>query len=163
MREIITAGGLVAQVDDEDFARLSPHTWYTKRVHATWHAFRYLGKPAKSKRISMHHEVVGCEGGTLVYHQDGNGLNNQRSNLVAREEYQWRQRQKRKAEQPTSRYRGVAWVEQRKMWLAFINKDGKTVHLGLHPHEEDAARHYDRAASVQYGERAALNFPWENN
>jgi hypothetical protein len=158
MREIMMVNGLVAQVDDQDFARLSPHKWYTKRVHKTYHAFRFVG----DKRVTMHHEVLGITDGSYIYHLDHNGLNNQRSNLCRQDKYERRRPQREKRPQATSQYRGVAWVGSRRMWLAYIFIRGKTRHLGLHEHEEDAARHYDREA-IKHFDNAALNFPERSN
>jgi hypothetical protein len=61
-----------------------------------------------------------------------------------------------------SKYRGVNWYKRINKWVAQIGYDGKQYHLGYFEEEEEqAARAYDRAARVQHGEKAQLNFPAE--
>jgi hypothetical protein len=62
----------------------------------------------------------------------------------------------------TSKYLGVSWDKRSDKWLAQIQVDGKTKHLGYFTVEEDAARAYDRAAIKHFGIYANLNFPIED-
>lgn len=63
----------------------------------------------------------------------------------------------------TSIYRGVQRLQHKTQnpWRAFISRDGKCVHLGVFPTEEQAAREYDKAAAKEFGEYANLNFQQE--
>jgi hypothetical protein len=61
-----------------------------------------------------------------------------------------------------SNYRGVTWCKRENKWVAQIMHEGnKKQHLGYFEDEEEAARAYDRAARVQHGKKAQLNFPAE--
>jgi NUMOD4 motif/AP2 domain len=57
-----------------------------------------------------------------------------------------------------SRYKGVFWRKSRQKWKAQIAKDGRSKFLGHFKREKDAARAYDRAAAIAFGEFAYLNF-----
>jgi hypothetical protein len=72
-----------------------------------------------------------------------------------------KQQQWIKCREAGSKYRGVSWSKSNKKWQAQIYFDGKKHHLGYFEDEEEAARAYDRAARVQHGEKAQLNFPAE--
>eukprot|EP00879_Flechtneria_rotunda_P002266 GHRR01002457.1.p1 GENE.GHRR01002457.1~~GHRR01002457.1.p1 ORF type:complete len:961 (+),score=474.22 GHRR01002457.1:588-3470(+) len=60
--------------------------------------------------------------------------------------------------QLSSRYRGVCWNKKNKRWQAAINSGGKYIYLGSFTNEDDAARHFDRAAIKIRGKKAKLNF-----
>ncbi len=62
-------------------------------------------------------------------------------------------------ESNTSGYRGVTFHKQHGKWLAKINHEQRSRHLGLFDTPEVAARAYDDAARALKGARARLNFP----
>lgn len=59
----------------------------------------------------------------------------------------------------TSSFLGVSYRSERRMWRAVIFVDGKQNYLGSFADEIDAARAYDAAAALHYGNFARLNFP----
>lgn len=59
----------------------------------------------------------------------------------------------------SSAFKGVSLYRRVGRWYASIRVDGRTVSLGLHRSEEDAARAYDAAARTHFGEFAVVNFP----
>lgn len=137
--------GQVAIVDAEDYEWLNLHKWYAYK-----HGRRYYARRQGMGRstIEMHHAIIGKPpDGKVTDHVDGNGINNQKRNLrhiSARENCQNRTHPK------TSRFCGVNWRKDAKVWRAQITVKDKKIHLGLFKNEEDAAMAYIKACSL-YG------------
>lgn len=150
MKEILLTRGHVALVDDEDYEWLNLSLWTTQGEEGHLYAVREF----QGRRMYMHVVLTGVRG---TDHVDGNGLNNQRSNLrvATQQQNTWNSR----ARVGTSLYKGVSWAEHAKRWRAQIVLDGENTHLGYHVSEEDAARAYDKKAQELFGEFARLNFP----
>jgi hypothetical protein len=91
-------------------------------------------------------------------HRNGNGLDNQMLNLrPATDAENSRNRGPRPGS--TSCYKGVNWYKRSGKWQAGVRYGGVTRHLGYFADETEAARAYDSAARVAFGEFAWLNFP----
>ncbi len=74
MKEIQLTRGGVAIIDDEDFERVSELKWHLfKDTHNSYARTGY--------RIRMHRLVMNAKKDDQIDHIDGNGLNNQNSNL----------------------------------------------------------------------------------
>jgi hypothetical protein len=56
----------------------------------------------------------------------------------------------------TSRFKGVTWHVGK--WQASIQTDGRSLYLGRHESEEDAAHAYDEKAREIFGQLAFTNF-----
>ena len=67
-----------------------------------------------------------------------------------------------KAEQTTSKYKGVHLNPKLNKWAVEVKCEGKRINLGLFENEEEAARAYDAKALELFGEFAAINFPEEH-
>lgn len=75
MKEILCTRGLAIYVDDEDYDRLSKHEWTTRICGHTYYAKNnYLG--------AIHRIIMKTPTGLVVHHKDGDGLNNQKDNLL---------------------------------------------------------------------------------
>src|SRR5262249_39633454 len=90
MKRIPLTKGFEALVDDEDHDALSQHKWCASRTGRGWYAVRHdrtERRIRRGRRVKreinryMHHEIMGRRLGMDIDHADGNGLNNQRSNL----------------------------------------------------------------------------------
>src|SRR5688572_24819503 len=89
MKEIKLAGKqeLTTVVDDEDFELLSAFTWWADRKRTTTYAFTQID----GRTVRMHQMIMGID---YADHKDGDGLNNQKSNLRAanRNQQSWNTR-----------------------------------------------------------------------
>ncbi len=105
----------------------------------------------------MHRQILGASKGENVDHIDGNGLNNQRSNLRFCTQSQNCCNQRKRTLTSSSKYKGVAKAKRK--WHVCLGKDGITYNLGCFASQETAAREYDKLAKLVHGEFALLNFP----
>jgi len=164
MKEILLTRGKIAIVDDEDFTSLSRYKWraHKDRKRNIWYAVRSVYFPVQPSRswendtIRMHCQILQWFEG--IDHINHDGLDNRRSNLrIATATQNAQNSRKRKG--TSSKYKGVYWDKQMSSYRARITVEGKHEHLGLFKDEEAAARAYDAAATIYFGERSLLNFP----
>lgn len=156
----IDLGGQVALVDDPDSALFGAAKWrLAKRKSGLRYAARMVwDKDLKKVRCRLlHREIMGATSGQLVDHRDGDGLNNQRYNLRLCDRRQNNQHV-RKRQQSSSIFKGVCKRRDCERWEAYIKVEGKRKHLGLFLSEQSAAKAYDVAAKLVFGEFALLNF-----
>lgn len=162
MRQIIVSKRVFATFDDEDYLLVAAYTWSAKPNKTTTYAITTYCDEEKSRRkyIFMHNLIMGSKG---IDHIDGNGLNNQRSNLRLATAAQNNANARKQTRSTSSKYKGVYWQKKVSKWHVQITKDRKRIYLGLFLHEEDAAKAYDKAAKELFGEFAWLNFPPEED
>jgi hypothetical protein len=167
VRQIPLTQGKVALVDDDDYERLSSHKWHAvavRRKHgpSVFYAARTInGRREDGSRTAhreyMHRVVLGIDG--VADHRDGDGLNNQRSNLRPATTSQNGANRRRGSASPSSRFKGVCWHRRCRRWQAGIRVQGQSRYIGFFTDEEEAARAYDRVAREAWGEFALVNFP----
>jgi len=129
--------------------------WYAVKK-STWYAFTHPHK--RNYPIPMHRLILNTPKGMLTDHKDGDGLNNQKSNLRVCNHSQ--NNSNRKVRVGKCGYMGVK-LENRwrnPYYYAWIRGDGRQIYLGIFKTPEDAARAYDEAAKKYHGEFANLNF-----
>ncbi len=148
---------LFALVDSEDYESLNTFVWH---VRSDGYAVRNKTKAESSIRglIRMHRQVLNVDNTTHVDHVNGNILDNRRSNLREANDFQNSGNQKIRKNN-TSGYKGVVWDKRDEKWLAQISISGKGKYLGRFDTVEQAAKSYDEAARLYFGEFAALNIP----
>ena len=127
--------GKFTKVDDEDFEFLSQWRWTAKKGKHAWYAHR----SQNNKTLYLHRLLAQAPKGMDVDHRDGDGLNNQKSNLrvCTRSENALNRKELNKSN--TSGISGVRWHKATKKWLAQITYGGKKIYLGLFNFKEDAA------------------------
>lgn len=158
MKQIPLTQGQVALVDDEDFAALSKFKWYALRSNQTFYACRKSVDPTGNRIVIRMHQSI-LPGQVEVDHIDGSGVNNQRYNLRGATRLQNNRAFKTKRAGCSSLFRGVSRVKNCDRWQAAIRVQYLRKHLGLFKLETDAARAYDAAAKLYFGDRTHLNFP----
>lgn len=136
-----TGAGNFLVVDDIDYDRMKDIKWFLN-------SGGYASGSYQGKKYLAHRFVMNAPKGITVDHVNRNRLDCRRSN--------------RPGKKGSSKYKGVAWVERDKRWLAHIRIDYKKKNLGYYVVEEDAARAYDQAARLQWGDFAVVNFPTDD-
>ena len=104
----------------------------------------------------MHRYIMKPTNELVVDHRDCDGLNNQRSNLRVCSVAQNAMNQRKKAS--ASKYKGVWLTKGVRKFGASIKIQQKRIYLGCFKTLEDAARAYDIAAKIYFGEFARPNF-----
>jgi HNH endonuclease len=157
MKEIPLNHGKVALVDDADYERVMTRTWYAVQHKKRWYAksgfYRGLGKTTTT--VYMHRFIFNLPPGRKneVDHRNGNGLDNQRSNLRVCTSAQNKMNVGLRKDN-RSGYKGVGWHSKMKQWMARIRIDGKYRVLGYSPDVRVAAQMYIEAAKTHHGEFA---------
>jgi len=162
MKEIPLSQGKFALVDDEDFDFLMQWKWHFFKTGNSLYAGRgkhlgYFNGKKKGTTILMHREINKTPDGFDTDHIDGNGLNNQKSNLRTATRSQNQRNRSRKSPNKSSKFKGVSWQKQAGKWHASIRIGDKTIHLKNHDKEVDAAKAYNVAAIKYFGEFSCLN------
>jgi hypothetical protein len=154
----VTLSGHSFLIDAEDWERLKGLPW---RAHVST-----LGRPivtrqtgsriaGEQRNICLYHDILNVTPGSLcVDHINGDPTDHRKQNLrlctVAENS-----RNSRPRRHGLSPYKGVS--PKRRRFLARIRVDGSDLRLGYFATAEEAARAYDAAARLHYGEFAWLN------
>lgn len=155
-KKIALTQGKFALVDDRDWEWLSQWKWYAMKHGNTWYAARKESGVFR-KTVLMHRAIAGPSNDKETDHQDGNGLNNVRSNLRVCSKAE-NLRNQRLPRNNSSGFKGVSWKQKNQKWVANISSDGKKIHLGYFESPKEAALAYDFAARKMFGDFARTNF-----
>lgn len=144
MKEILLTQSKMALVDDDNYEWLNQWKWCANRAYGEkYYAVMYTREGRKNrKRIYMHRLIIESSCDMDCDHIDGNGLNNQRSNLRL---VTHRQNMQNILGTKTSKYPGVCWHKASNRWSATISINGKAKHLGIFATEIDAFNAYCNA------------------
>lgn len=155
MRQIPVGSDHFALVDDEDYDDLVRFRWHLLKTHSR-SVYAMRDQQTNGQRIHelMHRRIMKVD----VDHQNGNGLDNRRSNLRPATNSQNNANKSKQRGVYTSTFKGVYWYRRTGRWVARIEVRGKQIWLGYHASEEEAAMAYDRAAIHYFGEFAYTNF-----
>ena len=148
----ISIGDHIIYIDSIDIDLFEEYHWY---VHKQKSNDIYL---CKKKSPHYFHSYVAEKMGIeskFIDHIDGNGLNNQRSNLRSCN-HSLNAMNSKKRPNTTSVYKGVSKLSGGK-WKAQIELNQKSLYLGSFITEEEAALAYNQKAKELFGEYARLN------
>jgi len=160
MKTIPLTRGKAALIDDEDYERVNQYKWTAKPrtrrgITYGWVARRnqWFGDPnvqtvMKSskgdrivngyyKNLHLHRFIMNAPEGMVVDHIDGNGLNNQKSNLRICTHSQNAMNSRTRSSNSTG-VRGVSFDSQTGKWRATITHKGKMKNLGRYKELEEA-------------------------
>jgi hypothetical protein len=158
MKQIPLTKGLFTIVDDLDYERVSKFKWCAQKIGTKYYAVRGAWSNRKTNAVFLHRFLTNAPPGILVDHVNGNGLDNRNTNLrlcTVRQNLQNRPAQLNNK----SGFKGVSYSKDRNKWVAAICINGKQTALGRFNNKIDAAKAYDTAAKLHFGEFAFLNFP----
>jgi hypothetical protein len=156
-----TTKGVIAQLDlmDGDLAKKS---WYSLNGYV-------IRKNEFRNYVQMHSVIMErilrrkLNKNEEVDHINGIRSDNKRENLrLVHHSENCSNIRKSSKTRLTCKYKGVHYDITKKKYRARITSKGVTHHLGFFDEAEDAAREYDRAAIIYFGQNAKLNFPWES-
>lgn len=138
MKQIPITRGMVALVDDDDYEKLSALVWQATGQRNNWYASRSVVVNGEARRFFMHRMIVGLEPGNQmeVDHIDGDGLNNQKSNLRVCLPKQNALNKKRS--KGTNPYRWV-YPSRGSKWLARTSDNRQKGYLGVFSTAVEAA------------------------
>lgn len=143
-------------VDDEDYDRVVYYNWSLKKSRNTFYARSWI---SETEKVPLHQFIIGKQKGKVIDHIDGNGLNNQRSNLRFCTNAQNSANCKRKI--GATGYRGVHFagkaIKHKVMYKAGIRVNYKNITIGYFNTPIEAAVAYNNAAIKHFGEFAVLN------
>jgi len=152
MKQIQLTKGYVALVDDEDFEFCSKINWRVLIQQKRRYAYD------ANCNASMHLFIMNTPKGMVIDHIDGNGLNNQKSNLRICTQKQ-NSRNRGKSSNNKSGYKGVSRIKSSKKipkWVAQIFVDRKNIYLGSFLTKEQAYKKYCEAAIFYHKEFASF-------
>lgn len=134
-------------VDDEDYERVSQHTWW-----------KYFNGNA---RVIANADGKGLPNFLMENsYQMKKGNDFTKRNLTAKGNHaRWR----KASPKSSSKYKGVRWAKEVKKWRANINVDGNHKYLGVYSNEDDAAIAYNQAVLDYWDGDGYLNVIGEDN
>lgn len=150
--------GFTGVIDATD-SELATHKWRTWTNGTNHYVVRTVRVDGHNLVESLHRIVMArildrpLLRSEVVDHIDGNGLNNQRSNLRLASNSQ-NIANSRISKNNRSGYKGIYWLASHKKWRAEIRVRGQQIFLGMYDTPEEAHEAYKAAALDHFGEFA---------
>jgi hypothetical protein len=145
--KIILSDGTRTIVDKEHKHLFEKYDWFNNG--------RYVEAKFENKRMYLHRYLMGDKTDSLVDHKDGNGFNNQTSNLREASNIQNR-RNSKPHKRNTLGYKGII-TKPSGNYTAKITVNSKTITIGTFTNLIASVNAYNFFAKLVYGEFAFLN------
>lgn len=157
MKQIEMKNGYVAIVDDEDYSVVAMFTWCR---NSGGYAVTNTYPGGVQRQVLMHRMILNAGANEVVDHINHDKLDNRRSNIRLCLHRQ-NQRNQLPQQSTASKFKGVTYDKldwcKLKPWMAQIKRDGKRKTIGHFATEFEAAKAYDTAAAILFGDFALLN------
>ncbi len=148
-----------AKVSDEDYQILNKWKWHAhKKLHVTYVSRSVYGPDGKSLHVLMHRQILEPRSDEQVDHADGDGLNNQRSNLRICDSSQNQANARKRNGTKFPDYKGIGWDPVIQAYNAQTSKHDRTYSVSGFSTPKAAARAYDEMARKVHKEFARTNF-----
>lgn len=156
MKRIPLSQNQFALVDDDDFERINQYNWYLggnyyKGVRTNLYAIRRPN--VENPYGSIHRMIMLAPAGCAVDHIDGNGLNDQKSNLRLATAFQNSGNRKNNSNRAN---KGIRLVGSGR-YQANLKTGRKSFYLGTFDTIDEAEVAYDQAAVQIWGAFAKTN------
>lgn len=143
-----------ALVDDEDYDYLNQFKWCADWCRSTNSFYakrrRLKREPIGPSIIMMHRYIMSAPAKMYIDHINHDTLDNRKCNLrICTASQNAMNRNKQSTN--TSGYKGVCWSKSAKKWLARIDINKKSIHLGYFKEKEEAYKVYCEAAKKHHG------------
>lgn len=138
MRELpLSANGLIALIDDEDWERVSPYNWRPLRIGQACYAVANVNGP----QVLLHRFILNVAPWTFeVDHKDHNGLNCTRSNMRLVTRSQNAQNRRGADRDSLTGVRNVTFDKRSGRYQAKLRLNYRNYHLGYFTTLEEAER-----------------------
>ncbi len=162
MKRILLTQGKYALVDDDDFERVNRWKWCASKTNQGHIAMRkHCFEKNKWVTLKMHRFIMNPPRNLQIDHKNHEKLDNRKCNLRICTATQNAANQKPRAGY-SSKYKGVRWREDEKVWVSEIKINRKRIYIGRFKKQLLAAIAYDAKAKELFGEFAytnAMHFP----
>jgi len=148
MKQIQLTQDKFTLVDDDVYEWAKDYNWYAQKCYNTWYVQRMTSRKddpdGKQHAIQLHRVIMNCPKELRIDHIDGNGLNNQRSNLRIVTD---RQNNQNKLDHRNGKLVGCYFTKNcvSKPWMARIVVNKKTKFLGYYATEQEGHEAYMKA------------------
>ncbi len=154
----ITSNGESFIFDKEDYDAACSYSWCITDQSAKGKKQRYvIARGKEGRNILFSRTIMGAEENHTIDHINGDTLDNRRCNLRLADIAENSRNTRLRSDNSTG-FKGVGKLPNGK-YRAYIGVENRFIALGVYSSPDEAARAYDKAARLYFGEFACVNFP----